>query len=154
MSRVYIQRLRDIRDDLDITRETFAFLRLNWHRQEVADYFRLRTQQRVQQAEASLETTYFVRLTAEFEGILKDHLRSNHSGVHIPSNARIAWLISRTVQRESITVSVDLRIKLNEVRDYRNALAHGGVPVLVIPFATALSRYNTFLNYLPDPYKP
>ena len=155
MSDIYIRRLRAIQEDLDISREAFAFVRTNWHRQEVAEHFRVhaRTLARVERAGANLDTTYFVRLTAEFEGILKDHLRTNHSAIHVPANARIDWLLARVVQRENITLSPDLRQRLNEIRDYRNALAHGSVAPLVVTFIQALARYNTFLSYLPDPLR-
>lgn len=156
MSDVYIQRLRAIQEDLVIAREVFQYVTTNWHRQEVADDFRLRTLRRVQAVEANLETTYFVRLTAEFEGILKDHLQTNHPAVPFPAvrrNWTLDWFLSRVIQRERLTVSVDLRQRLDEVRDYRNALAHGNAAALVITFTQALARYNTFLAVLPDPHR-
>ena len=156
MSDIYIQRLRSVRDELDIARDIFRFILENWHRQEVANDFRLRTRNKMQEAEQNLEKTYFVRLTAEFEGILKDHLRTNHPAVAFPARRRdwtVDRLLSKVLQQENITLDSVLRQRLDEVRDYRNTIAHGNPAIIPISFSTALARYTTFLSKLPEPYK-
>ncbi len=55
-------------------------------------------------ANQNLEATYFIRLYAEFEGILKDHLATNHSRIKVPEKPRVDWLISRVIQAESISL--------------------------------------------------
>jgi hypothetical protein len=120
------------------------------------DSLRPRTPKQVQNVADSLEVTYFVRLTAEFEGVLKDHLRSNHPAIAIPvrrSDWTVDWFISRLVQREKLQITAELRHKLNEIRDYRNSIAHGNPGPAVIAFTDALARYNTFLAKLPDPFE-
>src|SRR5207247_786218 len=103
-----------------------------------------------------LEITYFVRLTAEFEGILKDHLITNHPRISFPakkSEWKVDWFLRKVFQAESIQIDPGLRLKLDEVRDYRNSVAHRGHPVTPITFAEALKRYNTLLAKLPEPLR-
>ena len=83
-------------------------------------YFAPRTLGQVQKTLQNLETTYFIRLTAEFEGILKDHLRTNHPDVAFPSRQaewKLDWFLSRVLQRELIRLDVALRQKLDQVAE-------------------------------------
>lgn len=100
-----------------------------------------------------MEATYFIRLYAEFEGILKDHLATNHPAVRVPDKPKVDWLINRVIRAESIAIEPPLRAKMNAVRDYRNALAHRKQKIVpgIVTFTDALSRLNTFLARLPEP---
>lgn len=158
MSSTYIQRLRTILDEFDLARESLVYVAKNLGRQDVADHFKDRLQKellspkRFERAAEKLDTTFFVRLTAEFEGILKDHLRTNHPSIK-QSGWKVDWLISNVRQAENITLDPRLLQLLNEVRDYRNAIAHGGQHAAPVPFKEALKRYNKFLSKLPDPFR-
>lgn len=95
--------------------------------------------------------TYLIRLYAEFEGILKMHLASNHPSLHLLDKPKIDWLISRVVRAEGLSVERPLRVRLDAVRDFRNSVAHQSLPVAPVSFGDALSALNTFLARLPDP---
>ena len=96
--------------------------------------------------------TYFVRLYAEFEGILKDHLATNHPAVVVPDKPKVDKLISLRVKAEGFTLDPALRHKMETVRDYRNSVAHhvrASAPSVTL--VDALSSLNRFLARLPDP---
>src|SRR5256885_14513 len=80
MSDRYIARLRRISEELDGAKIAIAYVARNLDRgevlREVGDS--LRSRAFLLEIAKNLDTTYFVRLTAEFEGVLKDHLISNH----------------------------------------------------------------------------
>ncbi len=100
----------------------------------------------------NVEQTYFTRLFAEFEGILKDHLASNHPSVVVSDKATVDWLIRRTTQRETVKITPLLRGRIDAVRSHRNAIAHRGRnPVPAITLVAALSTLNTFLAKLARP---
>ena len=99
-----------------------------------------------------MEVTYFVRLYAEFEGILKDHLATNHPAVVVPDKPKVDKLISLRVKAEGFTLDPALRHKMETVRDYRNSVAHrvrASAPSVTL--VDALSSLNRFLARLPDP---
>lgn len=104
------------------------------------------------EASRNAEQTYFIRLYAEFEGILKDHLATNHSHVRVPDKPKVDWLISRVLQLEGISLEQPLRLRLDLVRDYRNSIAHRTRRVIrIVSMNDALSVLNTFLARLPEP---
>jgi len=102
-------------------------------------------------AARNLEITYFIRLFAEFEGILKDHLTTNHPLVTVSDNPKVDWLISRVMRVESLTIDPALRRQIDLVRSYRNSIAHRSNAAAVVTFNNALARLNRFLDKLPDP---
>jgi hypothetical protein len=96
--------------------------------------------------------TYLIRLSAEFEGILKHHLVSNHPDVAVSKDAKVDWLVSRVLKAEGLKLDAVLRSNLKSVRDFRNGFAHSGLmPPATFTFDAALSWFNTFLAKLPDP---
>lgn len=104
------------------------------------------------QAGLRIEATYFIRLYAEFEGILNDHLVTNHSGIRVPDKPKVDQLISLITKTESLTINPRLRTKLDAARDYRNSLADSrrkAVPI--VTFADALACLGKFLDMLPEP---
>ena len=156
MSKQYIQRMRHIRDDLEIALEVSGFVRQKWHRQDFFSAFPKRSLARIGEAEEGLEAPYFVRLTAEFESILKDHLRTNHSRIAFPPNRRnwtIDWFLNRVIQTENIIILPELRQHLDQIRNHRNQIAHGNMAAAPVSFGETLARYNKFLARLPEPLR-
>lgn len=85
-----------------------------------------------------VEATYILRLFAEFEGVLENHLRSNHPLLAVP-------------KAEGLNMDPLIR-DINLLRHYRNDLIHtGDAPKVVFTFRNALSRLNNFLARLPEP---
>jgi|SRR5579872_2949905 len=155
MSDRYVSRLRRISDELDGTTKAIALLSRMYDRNEAALELRDAHLSRsfLYEIARNLEITYFVRLTAEFEGILKDHLRSNHPQHRCAAGGiwKIDEFLSAVWRAEGLRRNAALRAKLGEVRDYRNSIAHRSPPVVHVTFREALKRYNTFLAQLPDP---
>jgi hypothetical protein len=61
-------------------------------------------------------------------------------------------LINAVTKAERIKVDPVLRQKMDDVRDYRNSLAHSKRPSATrVSFVEALARLNTFLSKLPEP---
>src|SRR4051812_4288025 len=81
MSHRYIERLRRISEELDGVRTAITLISKNFDKREIIQGIEASRLSRtfLQEIAKNLDTTYFVRLTAEFEGILKDHLVINHS---------------------------------------------------------------------------
>ena len=154
MSRFYLYRLRVLREERDAARLALAYRAQNWQRSEVAEFATApppATRQRIMTTDANLETTFFVRPTAEFEGILKDHLHANHRNANLP--LKVDALRARVLKLENLEIDPNLRTKLNEARDYRNSIAHSGQAVVSVTFDEAFNRYNRFAATLPDPLK-
>ena len=154
MSDIYIHRLRRIQTEQTATRMALAYVERNWQRHSIYHEAEMLTPANFALAARNAEATYYIRLYAEFEGILKDHLKANFPHVSVLDKPKVDWLISRVVQAEGMTLEPPLRLKMDAVRDYRNLIAHRhSRPVLFVPFDDALSILNTFLARLPDPLK-
>lgn len=153
MSDVYIQRLRSVRNEFDASRTAIAHILSHWNTPEIIEAFSGVPRKNFEQASQYLEVTYFVRLFAEFEGILKDHLATNHPAVSVVHDPKVDWLISRARRSEGLRIDPTLHQRINEVRAYRNAIAHSAAPAAVVTFQQALSTLNKFLDKLPDPRK-
>lgn len=154
MSEVYIRRLRVVQTEFNSARDAIGYVLRNWQKHGIdAEMPRLRPNH-FNEAGANMEMTYFVRLYAEFEGILKDHLTTNHPNVAVVDKPKVDWLISQVVRAEGITINPILRRKMDDVRNYRNSIAHrtrAAVPT--ITFVDALSTLSRFLAKLPDPLR-
>ena len=136
-------------------RESLAYVKRNWNKQGIYADLRDIEPSALDAAERNVESTYFIRLYAEFEGILKEHLARNHRFAAFPQKPRVDELIQRVTKANSMQIDRQLRARMNDVRDYRNALAHR--PLILFPpvtFTQALSILNRFLDKLPEPYKP
>ncbi len=150
MSDVYIRRLRAVQAELNAVRQAMAYVDRNWQRQAISVEVEHLSRHDLTEASRNAEQTYFIRLYAEFEGILKDHLATNPH-VRVPEKPKVDWLISRVLQLESISLEQPLRLRLDLVRDYRNSIAHRTQQgALFVSFSDALSALNTFLAKLPD----
>jgi len=152
MSNIYIQRLRIIQMEFNSAREAINYVRRNWQKHDLhAEFIRLKPAH-FEEAGRNVEVTYFVRLYAEFEGILKDHLATNHPSVVVPDKPKVDKLISLVTKAEGFTVDPALRGKMDAARDYRNSIAHrvrASAPS--VTFVDALSSLNKFLAKLPEP---
>lgn len=154
MSSQYIQRLRAVRDEFEAARQGIAFVRKNWQTYDIYLDVDGVTPANFQRAAEYVFATYLIRLSAEFEGLLKFHLASSHPGTSVQKDAKIDWLISRVSKAEGFDVDTTLRANLEKVRKYRNDFAHSGqLPLSTFTFDSALSWFNTFLAKLPDPLR-
>lgn len=158
MSGPYIQRLRGIRDEYEVARQSLAYVNQNWDGKSLFNsaFFQGIEEKTVNTAIQNIEVTYFVRLFAEFEGILKDHLQTNHPAVKVPAKPKVDDLIALAVKQKPLKVASELRKselrkKVDDIRNYRNAIAHLSYGVVPIPFNDALSALNRFLAKLSDP---
>lgn len=152
MSGTYIYRLRAIQFELAAAREALSFVERHWQSHGIYREIDLLRPRDFAQASRHIEETYLIRLYAEFEGVLKDHLTVNRPHIQLPDRPRVDWLLSRVEQTENISVELPLRQRMNLVRDYRNSIAHQDQRrVLYVAFDDALSILNTFLARLPDP---
>jgi hypothetical protein len=94
-----------------------------------------------------VEATYLIRLFAEFEAILQEHLAAVHPRLRIPRTAEA--LINRVALRERIPDPI--RDAAQRVREERNALVHpSGQSGSAADFRRALAALNFFLARLPD----
>ncbi len=154
MSEVYIQRLRAVQMEFNSAREAISFVQRNWQKYDIyADLVRLKPAH-FDEAGRHVEMTYFVRLYAEFEGVLKDHLAMNHPTVIVADKPKVDKLIRLVLKAENITLDPNLRRKMDNVRTYRNSIAHRAhAAAPSVPFVDALSSLNKFLARLPDPLK-
>ena len=152
MSSRYIQRLRVIRGEFEAARQGIGFVNQNWQKYSIYLDVDGVTPANFQRAAEYVFATYLIRLSAEFEGILKSHLALNHPGVPVQKDAKVAWLISRVSKAEGFSVKATLQANLEKVRKYRNDFAHSGqLPLSTFTFDSALSWFNTFLAKLPEP---
>lgn len=153
MSDLYIQRLRGVQTELAAVRAALAYIEHNWQKQDIYLDISVLTPTDFVQAARRAEAAYFIRLYAEFEGILKDHLATNHPQIPVPDKPKVDWLISRVIQVEGLAVGPPLRLKMDAVRDYRNLIAHRHARSTVfVLFDDGLSVLNTFLAKMPEPY--
>lgn len=154
MSDVYLHRLRRVLGEYEAARGAIAFLLNKWSQQGFSDGSTGLSFPLLEEAALNVERTYFIRLYAEFEGILKDHLLSNH-----PSRAfaeterpRVDEVIARVVRVEPLTVNPKLRDKLDRARDYRNSIAHSRrTPVPLVSINDAVAALGKFLDMLAEP---
>ena len=131
MSDIYVQGLRGVQTEFNAAKEGVTYVEQHWQRQAIYLEVPLLSPRGFAQTSRRLEQTYFIRLFAEFEGILKDHLASNHPSAVVSSKSTVDWLIRHTI---------------------RNTVAHSGRnPAPAITLAAALSTLDTFLARLPEP---
>jgi hypothetical protein len=94
MSVEFIRRLRRIEDKFIAVCEAVRFFSANWQKHP-----NLKASSRdFKLADDNLEKTYIIRLFAEFEGILKEHLETSAPGVKMPDKPGAEWLISRVMR--------------------------------------------------------
>ena len=123
MSEVYIRRLRSIQMEFNAAREAIGYVKRNWQKQSIFEEMPRLKPSHLNEAGGRVVATYFIRLYAEFEGILKDHLETNHPAVAVPDKPKVDWLISRVIRIDTLTADAILRRKMDRLRDYRNSIA-------------------------------
>jgi hypothetical protein len=154
VSDVYLYRFRRVQGEYDAVREAIALLYRNWNRRGFGDSLNGVSETMLEEATRNLERTYFIRLYAEFEGILKDHLVSNHPAQAFAEEdrPRVDDVIARVRQAENLTINPRLRDKLDAARDYRNSIAHSRrTPVPQVSFADGQAALGRLVGMLPDP---
>lgn len=145
MSYLHIQQLASVRHELDAARVAIAYVERNKSKLNDEPEVRDVAVKHIRLALNNLEDTYIIRLFAEFEGILRDHLppRAGH-----PDRRAIYDLINRVALRHRIPDP--MRDAVQDVREYRNLLAHrGNAHARTIAFQSALSILNRYLDRLP-----
>lgn len=154
MSTYHVEQLRAVDTQRKSVTASLAFVVDNWERQNLRSEMPGLTPEDFRQAQTELDTTYFVRLYAEFEGLLKDHLLTNHPSIALPRKPKVDDVLAAVVKAEAFAIETPLRVRLNAVRDYRNSIAHaslGSAPS--VRFVDALSALNAFVARLPAPSK-
>ncbi len=84
MSSVYIQRMRNVQSEYGAVTAALSFFEQHRKEQQITQQKGTLTPGDFVRAEQNLEATYFIRLYAEFEGVLKDHLATNHPRIKVP----------------------------------------------------------------------
>lgn len=154
MSDFYVRRLDRIREEYLAASGALAYVSAFWHAHNVFNFPALEVVgiEDVRRAAGDLEATYFIRLFAAFEGVLKEHLAKNHPAVRVADDASAAWLIDRVAARQGPPVGTPLRARVHDVRRYRNSLVHaGGRTPAFVSLPEALGRLTRFVDRLPDP---
>ncbi len=98
----------------------------------------------------NLETTYLVRLWAEFETALLSYYRDLTGDAE--ARIRATDLVNTLAAvRRGRAVADEVRAAVHEVREYRNSLVHERTdPAPPVALVEARSRLNTFLGKLPE----
>src|SRR5665213_1875770 len=125
MSQDYEDRLKSIREELRVCQSSLTYLLQNINDASTSAEFRNLNRQKLESTRDNLEDIFFVRLFAEFEGILKDHLRSSPNPVKFDdNNVKVNWLLAKALPKKTININSKLRHKYESARDYRNRIAH------------------------------
>lgn len=152
MSDFYVRRLERIRDEHQAASGALAYVSVYWLRASIFNFPSLETVgvEEVRRAADDLDATYFIRLFSVFEGILKEHLANNHSGIRVAEDVSAAWLIDRVSKLQQPRIADLFRERVHSVRRYRNYLVHpgGNLPAFV-QFSEALARLTRFADRLP-----
>ena len=101
-------------------------------------------------ADENLETTYRVRLWAEFETALLSYYRDLTGDPE--ARIRATDLVNTLVGvRRGRAIADEVRAAVHEVGEYRNSLVHERTdPAPPVDLVEARSRLNTFLGKLPE----
>lgn len=154
MSDVHVRRLRGVQAEFEAARQALAYLERHWQRDAIYREVERTTSRDLAAASRHVEATYFIRLFAEFEGLLKDQLATNHPSVAVPARPKVDWLVKRIMSVERVETDPQFRRRLEAVRDYRNSIAHrSGRAAVPITLTAALSLLNTLAAKLSDPVK-
>ena len=93
----YSDRLNRVQEELLLTDAAIRYIKTNMDRPEISRLpeFALAKRAVLDGMEERMTETYFIRLTAEFEGILNEHLNAYYPVIAVPDNANFDWLMSR-----------------------------------------------------------
>ncbi len=97
------------------------------------------------------ETTYVIRMWAEFETALRSYRRriTGDDDDSIGTRNLIDWTAG---VKQGRAISADVRDDVHEVREYRNSLVHerdDQAPPAAVAIEVARKRLNTLLHCLP-----
>jgi hypothetical protein len=100
----------------------------------------------------NVESTYLIRMWAEFETALRSYRRriTGNPDDRISTSSLIDWTAG---VRQGRAISEDVREDVHQVREYRNDLVHERDdldPADVVAIDVARRRLNTLLGCLPD----
>jgi hypothetical protein len=153
MSQTYIHQMKSIGDQFEANAGALAYVARHWLKQSIYNEIDRIGPEDFKKALDSLEATFVIRLFAAFEGILKEHMAQHHSAIALPEDVSMYRLIDLAANRQTPPIGLPLRNRVHEVRRYRNSLVHSGAPAVpTVPFTEALSRLNTYLAKLPEPF--
>ena len=118
----------------------------------MSDFFADLTRHDIQRSLENLTITYLVRLFAEFEAILRDHLIS--IGLRLSSETTSFRLIDSAYRQYRTTISPILYQRVHNIRTIRNRMAHQNEPDMGISIAIEavladLSRFVAKLTESP-----
>jgi len=152
MSDLSVRRLERIRDEHQAASGALAYVSVYWLKGNIFNFPGLETVgvEEVRRAANDLDATYFIRLFSVFEGILKEHMATHHSGIRVAEDVSAAWLIDRVSKLQQPRIADLFRERVHSVRRYRNYLVHpgGNLPAFV-QFSEALARLTRFVDRLP-----
>ena len=154
MSAIYINRIRRIKDEFVAAQGALAYVARNWQKQAIFNDDELEAvgPQDIKNAADNMEATFIIRVFAAFEGMLKEHLAQHHSGIAMPDDVSVAWLIDRVATLQTPHIGTPLRNNIHHVRRYRNSLVHADAAIVSpLQLIEVCSRLNTYLDKLPDP---
>ena len=153
MSSIYINKSKSIRSEFKANQDALAYIVRHWQKQAIYNEIDQVGPEDFKKALDNLEGTFVLRLFAAFEGMLKEHMAQHHPAITLPEDVSMYRLIDLVANRQTPPISLPLRQRVHEVRRYRNSLVHSGAPAVpTIAFAEALSRLNTYLAKLPEPF--
>jgi hypothetical protein len=93
----------------------------------------------------NLESTFVIRIYADFEASLRDAWKDHFRQVTQPPMKDLLVAIAARVQIPDVWLE-----EMDFVREYRNSLIHSGKEsLLVVPLEQARSRMARFLSWLP-----
>lgn len=153
MSQFHTRHLEAIREEFTAAQRAVAYVRANWNAPDVLAAMIASpeiTRGQIDRVASRLEQTYFVRLFAGFETLLRDHLLGNHQQ-SIDTSVRVDTVITRVLRADRFAIDPHLRRRILNVRDHRNEIAHGHVIDVAIPLSDAAAILGRFLARLPDP---
>lgn len=139
-----IRRLKSIEDEFRASRFALEEAVL----QAAADPQRLRaarlTLPQLRLAHANADVTYVVRLFAEFEGFLRGYWATLRR-TEPPASRLIDGIVSR---RKSVPAALHNRVQ--QVRQYRNDIVHGGLTAPQLTIGQCRSPLCRFMAHLPE----
>jgi hypothetical protein len=100
VSYFHVQKLAPVDDEFEAARASMEYIRDRWARIRDEPEFQGIELAHLRAALDRVEATYLIRLFAEFEAILQEHLAVAHPGMRIPRIAEA--LINRVALRERI----------------------------------------------------
>lgn len=146
MSHRLIARLAAVRTEFYATRGALAFTLREWPALRSERELEGQTLEALHLAVKNVESTYTLRLFAEFEAILREQYPVSRPGRKVPTQSDS--LINGLGSHYKIAPA---RLQnVHRVRRFRHSVAHAGPAAEPITFPDALSHLNWFLSFIPS----